>query len=407
MTIKFLLVTIALLVSACSGLPNIKISSTESETANPEKTIPPLPKLLSSSFFGEPKSVIPIEQVYSLTAKQKQHFLEVFNSEQDSMKEPHKRVYQYLENHLTDFNYYSDTLNASESLIQNRGNCLSLAILTKTLADLAGVKIAYQLVETAPVFKKEGNIIVSSQHIRSVLYSPVPKNPDGWLIIRGRIYIDYFPTFRSHLLREVDEAEFKSMYYTNKAAESMIRKDDNLAFWYLDAALGLKSNHSHAINMMALLHENVGYPDIAEKLYLYGIEYSQENLDLLNNYHSLLKSQQRTSEAKKIAEQIGHKNNLNPYKWISLGNTAYNSREYNKAIRYYRKANKLAPYLHEGFAGIARSKIQLGNPSYAKKAINQALENTHDNNTRKLYQAKLDMLSELLTRNTPILIKSQ
>lgn len=187
----------------------------------------------------------------------------------------------------------------------------------------------------------------------------------------------------------------------------MIRKNHNLAYWYLDAALKLKPNHSHAINIMALLHENIGYPDYAEKLYLYGIAHSQDKLDLLNNYHSLLKSQRRMSEAREIAEQIGRKNDLNPYKWISLGNTAYNSREYDKAIRYYRKANKLAPYLHEGFAGIARSKLQLGNPDYARKAIGKALDNTHDNNTRKLYQAKLDMLTELLTKNTPTLMKSQ
>ena len=404
MKIKFLLVTVLLLISACTSLPNTTTSSTEAESDN---TIPPLPELLSSSFFGEPKSIIPIQQVYSLTAEQKQDFLKVFNSQLEKSEEPHRRISQYLGKHLTDFNYYSDTLNAAESLEQNRGNCLSLAILTKALADLANVDIAYQLVETAPVFKKEGNIIVSSQHIRVVLFSPISKNSGGFITIRGRIYIDYFPTFRSQVLRKVDEAEFKSMYYTNKAVESMIGKDNNLAFWYLNAALELKPTHSHALNMMALLHEKVGYPDYAEKLYLYGIAHSQEKLDLLNNYHSLLNSQQRIGEAKEIAEQIGRRNDLNPYRWISLGNTAYNSKEYEKAIRYYRRANKLAPYIHEGFAGIARSKIQLGDPDYAKKAISKAMDNTYDNNTRKLYQAKLDMLTELLTKNTPTLIQSQ
>ncbi len=405
MKIQFLTLFILLSITACSSVSNNKNAKKPSTPASQVKPIPPLPTLLSSSYFGEQKSIIPIEQVFSLTQQQKQDFLKAFNSEQYSSKEPHKRIYQYLENHLTDFNYYSETLNAAESLTQNRGNCLSLAILTKTLADLTDVEIAYQLVETAPVFKKEGNIIVSSQHVRSVLFSPASEEPDAWLIIRGRIYIDYFPTFNSHVLRKVDGAEFKSMYYTNKAAESMIQKDNSQAYWYLNEALKLKQNHSHAINMMALLHENVGYPDYAEKMYQFGIAHSQENLDLLNNYHSLLKSQQRIIEAKEIARQIGRKNDLNPYKWISLGNTSYNSREYEKAIRYYRKANKLAPYLHEGFAGIARSKIQLGNPDYAKKAINKALDNTRNNNTRKLYQAKLDMLTELLTKNTPVLIK--
>jgi len=169
---------------------------------------------------------------------------------------------------LDQFNYYSDTYTATDSLLENKGNCLSPAILTKALADLVDVEVGYQLVETAPVFKKEGNIILSSQHIRTMLFSPDTSDSNGWVLFRGRIIVDYFPTYSSHILREVDEDEFTSMYYTNKAAESMLRQDNNLTYWYLNKALKLKPTHSIAINMMALLHQKVGYPDYAERLFL-------------------------------------------------------------------------------------------------------------------------------------------
>ncbi len=405
MDLKFLVVPIVLLMNACANLTDNNLLPIQSEPIINQKE--PLPELLAATFFGDKKPVLTVDQIYLLTEQQKQDFLTEFNSPQYQSTEPHKRIYRYLENHLSDFNYYPDTLTASEALIQNQGNCLSLAILTKTLADIVKVDSAYQLVETAPVFKKSGNIIVTSQHIRTVLFAPKKIAPTGLILVRGIIYIDYFPTFQSRVIRNVDLAEFESMYYTNKAAESLMQKDHNQAYWYLTESLSLKPSHSHAINMMALLHEYVGYPDYAEKLFLFGIKHSADPLDMLSNYHSLLTSQQRHQEAQEIAAKIGRRNDTNPYKWISIANSAYNSEEYAKAIRFYQKANVLAPYLHEPHAGIARSKYRQGYPNRAKKEMVNALDKVHDKNIRKLYQAKLDMLSELLRKNTPVVIKTQ
>jgi len=378
-----------------------------SAESKPSIPLPPLAPL--SVQFSNPPSIVSVKEVYALTEEQKEHFLKQFNSQSYMSVEPHNRIYKYLETNLSNFNYYADTFTASESLAQNKGNCLSLAILTKSLADLANVDASYQLVETAPVFSRKGNIVLSSQHIRTILYAPIDiaPDPDEILVFRGRIFVDYFPSYNTRVLRTVDELEFKSMYYTNKAAEHLIIGDNKTAYWHLKKALDLKPNHSHAINMMALLYERVGDFNYAERLFKYGIDYSDENLDVLNNYHSLLKQQGRTKEAEKLAIEIGRKNDTNPFKWISLGNSAYNSREYKKAVRYYRRASKIAPYLHESFAGISRSKFQLGAPEQAKKAMNKALENSMDSNLQKLYRAKLDMLTEFLSKGTPVVIGSE
>lgn len=412
MRVKIWVIISVLFISACSGGQRTKQPQNDKNESGDEvetvKIIPPLPELLGPSFFGEQKDIIPIEQVYQLTDEQKQHFLKDFNSEKHQSVDPHRRIYRYLDSHLKDFNYHSNTVIASESLGQNKGNCLSLAILTKSLADIAMVDLAYQLVETAPIYMKEDDIVVTSQHIRTVLYAPIEDTDKGWfLVFRGRIYIDYFPSYDTHMLREVDEAEFKSMYYTNMAAESMFQGNNNQVFWYLKKSLELKPNASQAINMMAVLHERVGYPDYAERLFQFGLQYATDDLDLLNNYHSLLENQNRLEEAENIAQEIGRRNETNPYQWISLGNTAFNEREYSKAIRYYRKASELAPYLHEPFAGIARSKIQQNNPQQAAYAINKAIDKVRDKQTRKLYQAKLDMLTELLKNNKPVMVKQE
>ncbi len=382
-----------LLVVSCSNIqPNSK-GKVEEEKVN----LMPSPPLLKTNHFGTRQEIIPVEQIFQLSDEQREKFLEFFNHSRNQDELAHRRIYQYLESKLGGFTYNAQTTTATEALARNYGNCLSLAILTTTLASIVDVDIDFQLVETRPVYQKSNDVIVSSQHIRTVLYSPAQKG----LIFRGRIYIDYFNDYGSNLLRAVEEDEFQSMYYTNLAAESLMKNQLNQTYWFLIEALKLKANHSHAINMMGLLYAREGFSEAAEKMFKYGIEHSESNLDILNNYHSLLVNLNRVDGAKKIKEKIGRRDDKNPYKWISIANSSYNLREYSKAIVYYRKALKLAPYLHEPYAGIARAEFKKGRTSKARNALRSAIENVSSDSTQRIYQAKLDMLKEFVSENSP------
>jgi len=398
-----------MLTTACTTVP--KVAKTPTPVV--EEKIP-YPPVLDGSFFGDEIEIIENSEVYDLTEEQKNDFLEHFHDRKNRTINPHKRVYEFLESRLDSFDYYSDTSNASESLKQNKGNCLSLAILTKSLADLADIDIDYQLVETEPVFQKEGNLLVSSQHIRTVLFDPIAVKPGNFSFSISRIIIDYFPTYNSRILRKVEEDEFFSMYYSNKATEALLQNNINQSYWYLRKALELKPNDSNAINIMAVIHERAGYADYAEELYLFGIRYAkskisqeQQYLDLLNNYHALLKRQNRDEDAALIEKRIGRRQVPNPFKWISMGNTAYNNRDFSKALSYYRKASKLAPYLHEAHAGIARAQFEMGHRKSAKQSLEKALKNSHKNNIRDMYQKKIEMLRQLINNKTPVIINSE
>jgi len=391
MLLRLITALTTLILCSCANVPNqVLVENTPEE---PKLEISSLP----SDMFGGQQEIIDTDLVYELTPEQKSHFLGEFNSSEYRSTPKHRRIYKYLESYLESFKYYEETFVAKETLNQNRGNCLSLAILTKALSDLVDIEADYQLVQTTPVYQKESNLIVSSQHIRTVLYKPETES-NGWTFLRSRIIIDYFPDKRSRILRSVDEAEFRSLYFTNKAVESMIENDNNKAYWYLDQSLALKPDHNHALNTLGLLYGNAGYKNYAEQVFKYGIQNTEEDLNLLNNYHSLLVTVGRYEEAEEIKKEIGSRNDSNPFKWVKLGDDAYNAREYSKAIGYYRKASKLAPYLHETYAGIARSNFQLGKPSRALKAIKVAMTNANKNDVRDLYQTKYDLLTELLAK---------
>jgi tetratricopeptide (TPR) repeat protein len=377
-------------LTACSTVSNQHTIDNQ-----PVKSTPKL-EMLDATVFGEPLDLISVDQIFELDEDQKNKFLSYFNAPENRRTPANKRIYNYLEDRLEHFNYRADTFIATESLSKNQGNCLSLAILTTALAKIVGVEYKFQLVETEPVYQREGNIILTSQHIRTVLYNPLYGDDAPIGLFRGNITIDYFPVGHSRTLRSVEEGEFYAMYFDNKAAEYFIVNDINAAFWYTKKSLEINPDGALAINMAAMVHQHEGYLNYADSLYLYGLEMSSDKLTLLSNYRSLLLLQGRLEESEKITLQLKKIDESNPFKWISVGNAAYNKADYSMAIFYYRKANKLAPYLHETFAGISRAEYLLGNLDSSKKSIAKAIDQSYKKSTRDIYQAKYDMLTQLL-----------
>jgi len=147
--------------------------------------------------------------------------------------------------------------------------------------------------------------------------------------------------------------------------------------------------------MMALVHEKKGLKKNADKIYRQGIKYAQHKLDLLRNYSLFLKKEHRYRDAKNIEKQLAKINVVNPFDWVNLGNTAYSQKKYRESRRYYLKAIKIAPYVHQAYLGIAKSEFKLGNFKAAKKSLLLAKNNTVDDKIKGYYQAKLNSLAKL------------
>ena len=386
------------MLGACTTVIHTNLDGNNIVEITQEKPTPSAAPWLNESWFGNPIPLIQTDALIQLSGAQQNEFLSYYHDPKNLEIKPSIRISDYLDKYLVNFNYYSDTLTAQDSLIQFQGNCLTLAILTKAYANLAQIEIDYQLVETTPVFQQKGDLVISSQHVRTRLRDPVDSIANRIVIFPSHVTIDYFPSRGTRVLRTIDEAEFYSMYYRNKAAEALIGENEDLAYWLLRQSLSLKPTDSSAINMMAVVFYRKGLFTDSEKIYLHGINTAAENLDLLSNYHAFLLQQQRFFEAEEIAYKVDRYNNSNPFKWISLANQAYNEKDYSKAIRFYRRAMKLAPYLHETHAGIARAKIQLGDFDSARKEIQVAMENSYEEDTTSVYQEKYRLLTELVNK---------
>ncbi len=382
---KLLILTTFNFLVACGSVTPFNVKQNYSEQ-----------DLFADNLFKDPPYIPPIDEVFALTQKQKDHFLSEFHSKEYRSLSDSQRIFKYLQNQLNNYNFHSETLNATDAMALNSGNCMSLAILTKALSQLTHVGISYELARTPPVFQREGNLELNSQHIRAEVYNKTTKMSRQFLRPNDRVKIDYFSTLGSRTLRKVNKLEFHSLYYSNLAAEAMIRGDDNLTYWYLQEAIKVKKDNVIAINMLGVLYQRMGLLELAETAYQYGLSFGRSQLELLNNYHKFLIANNRLSEAKVIANELTNYNDPDPFKWLDLADREFKLNNYRKSIKLYEKAIEKANYLHQPYAGLAKAYFQLGYYDKASKAMELAMEHVHNRQNASIYQAKYNLIQKQL-----------
>lgn len=342
--------------------------------------------------FGPKPEIVGPDELHRLDERQRQDFLAYLHDPANATTGIHYRVYHYLKDVTSGFNYQGATLTAAETLAGRTGNCLSLAILTTALAKVAGVDTDYQLLDDVPVFEFDETIVKKGVHVRSILYDPEWEPGPLTVSSRPGVRIDYFPSRRERFIGNLDEDGYVAMYYRNIAAEAIGSGDYSKAYWYTRESLQYAEDHEDALNMLAVIHSRVGNPEKAEEIYLYAIERAENKLSLLKNYHGLLARTGRDAEAQEIEQRLDRMKDPSPYHWFRLARAAYEDNEYFDAIDYFNRAVDRAPYLHEAHVGLARAYYQVGRLRNAEAALQTALDKAFRRDTRNLYQAKLEAL---------------
>ncbi len=353
----------------------------------------PIPHIDTTLFGKRPENIVTPSEIFKLEDEQRKYFLDYFNNPKYKNKDSHMRIAKFLENLLEDFEYTSETNSAETTLASRSGDCMSLATLTTALALETGVDITYRAINNTPFFDQRGDFAVRSNHIRSILYKPeLDSFSDTIVQLQPSVKIDFFPTAGDVAGRRIVYRQFLGMYYRNLAALELIDENYNRAFWLTFEAVRQAPYDHENINLMAVLHRRTGNETKAEQLYQYGIEHAISKVGLLRNYRILLNHQKRFDEAEKISSELKNLDDANPFYWIDLANHHYSNNEHDSALFYYRKAIKVAPYLHHGYQGLARTYFQLNKLKQAEAALKKALENSDDETLRTRFKNKLSVL---------------
>jgi len=350
---------------------------------------------LDSHLFGERPSIISTAAVHELSEDQRLEFRRFLDNPDRQEELTHRRVFAYLEAITSNFSYVGETYTASEALENSAGNCLALAILTTALARQADIEVGYQLTDSFPVFESTGSLIKRGLHVRTILYDPTWVATEGILVFsRPGIRIDYFPSDSDRFISNTTESEYFAMYYRNIAVNAIEDKDLPKAYWLLLESLELSPNNPDSLNMLAIIYDRAGDTRKSEEIYKFGIQNSTRQVALLRNYGMFLRRQLRHAEADIVERRLAELDDPNPFDWIIAGQEAYKDGDFRRAIRFFKKSTELAPYLHEGHFGLAKTYFRIGNLKVAEQELVQALNYANRASTRALYEAKLAALSD-------------
>lgn len=384
--IKHILVII--LLSSLIGCANLKSVKTSKEE------LPPLTRN-QNLFITDNIELIPEEAIFALSEKQQDKFLTFYHKQLNQDIKPHHALANFLDTRLSNFTYYGETFIAEKAMRLNKGNCMSLAILTAALAKVVDLEVSYRDVKTLPVFEQHDNVILSSSHLQAVVYDPTFVPDEHFFYFnKPAIVIDYFPVNSNWTGREVVKDSLLSMYYINIAAQLIVDGNLNGAFAHAELAYQYDNTSSSITNLLAILHRRKGDKETAEKFYLRAIEQNKKNLNALKNYAFLLNTQQRYKELQLIEQKIDNLYDPNPYIWLEQAYIAKHTNKLEQAEKLFKKVITMAPYVHQAYVGLAQIHYLSGNKNKAINTLKAGMEWTYKEDELQLYKRKLYSLTK-------------
>jgi len=347
---------------------------------------------LNRGLFGQPSQLPDASEIFELSEQQ----IETLNRyllTHDDDSGLQWQLARFMEDYLSEFDYWGRTLTASQALQGQQGNCMSLAIVTAAFSRQLGLEYDFQLMRTPPSFERSSDLVVVSDHVRTRIYPPVIDGKDwasGQRIRRA--IIDYFPSRERLPSRRVSKDEFLAMFYRNVAAEKLLDGDINGAFWFAENADMIHPGNASVVNLLAIIHRRAGDLSTAEELFRYALQHQPDDANVLHNFQAFLESQGRQREADEIAARLARLPDHNPYPSLFLARQLASNGQLGKALEIYQTITTRLPYMHEAYWGIATVRHLQGDQESARIAMERALELARAPLHQRLYTAKLNAL---------------
>ncbi len=280
------------------------------------------------------------------------------------------------------------TLNAAETFAAGAGNCMSLVLMTASLAQALDLQVQYQLVEAPPVWDRQGGLYLINGHVNLRL-SP-RRQSDQFRVASMSSTIDFLPgnQLRGYDIRVLSQSELLARYYNNRAAEAMVAGEPDKAYGMLKQAHAQDPDYAALWNTLGVLYRRQGLEQEAEQVYRYAAELPEAELDALHNLAILLASQGRLLEWQAVHARLELKRIRNPYYYFDMGEQALQAGRFDEAVRMFQRALALAEYRHEFHFGLSRAYFRNGQRRLGERHLKEA-QKLAPSDEKKRYQQKL------------------
>lgn len=335
------------------------------------------------------------EDVFGLDAAARLYLDENINSIRDFHNRGEALIDEIFHQAALNLSYESNAnTTASETFHQRAANCLSLSILTYSMAEYVGFDANFQEVAIPEYWERRDNFSLMARHVNLLLK---PKTANSTRLLKRSLEIDFLSPMnnRRYPVRVIPKARALAMFYNNKGVDALLNGRHDVAYAYLKRALLTDSTLDMAMTNLGQLYAAHGHLDRAETAYQLALEINDDNLLSAEGLALLMKKTGREEQANEILARVERKRQDSPYYHYIQGEEAYDDGDWALAIQHFKKAISLKPDADEFYFGLAKSYLRLGDQERAESSLRKAERHAIFTDTRTRYRNKINSLSDL------------
>ncbi|CAH9051044.1 hypothetical protein PSECIP111854_00657 [Pseudoalteromonas sp. CIP111854] len=352
---------------------------------------------LSKNSFFEEHQVETQSDVFRLDSKVTSKLTSYFNDGPPHLSQAQALMQFLVDNGEASLAYQSNAnLTASEAFSNLNANCLSLSILAYSLSEFLGFDGHFQRVHIPEYWDQTQGYSLLTGHVNLVV-SEANRSLGAAHVLYSKpksITIDFDPNSREQNfpVSSISKKRILSMFYSNKGAMALVRKDFDMAYSYFKAAINTDPQYSGAWGNLAIVFRVNGFMEQAEEVYQQALALNPGNSNVLGNLALLYKLTNREAAGEQILARLDNKRKNNPYYQIVKGNDALEANKLSDALAYFRQAKKLDSQMHDSYFGMARVYYLRGEIELAKHYLSKAYKQSNFVHDRNRYQGKLQWL---------------
>jgi tetratricopeptide (TPR) repeat protein len=241
---------------------------------------------------------------------------------------------------------------AAETWRNQRGDCLSLSVLSVALARMLNLQAEFQEVPVPVSFDRRGNVDFLNAHVNVLLRNDQPLQLSGPWLAAGAVVIDFGPSIGSRRIgTPLSDSAVLARFLNNVASERLAQRNHREAYAHYKAAIIAEPTYSASYNNLAQLYLIAGNTDGAEALLRRALLLNAANDLALDTLHRLLLSQDRIAEAHVYEQRLLERRDRDPYYWLGLGLERMRQAQYAEAVEALERAQGLT----NGFGEVHRN----------------------------------------------------
>ena len=256
------------------------------------------------------------------------------------------------------------TGTAAEVFRDRKANCLAFTNLFVGMARELGVEVYFLSVEDAESYRREGDLVVVSDHIVVGYGSPI-----------DRVIFDFSESAGSkeyRFIHNVSDLTAIAMFHSNRGAEALQLGNTDVALDWLRKAVRVDADLANAWINLGVALRRQGDVSGAEAAYKKSLEIDPRIYSAYHNLTSLLHAEGRSKEAEAYQHALARAPSRNPYTYLSLGDISFIGGRLDEAEKFYRRAINLDDAIAEGYAAMGQLMISYGDLRRARRMLRKA-----------------------------------